>query len=67
MSKFIYLKNIHGNDSLINIDEIQYVEDGINEKYNIIWLKDGTNIKIDISVKDLCNLIINGDVIGGNK
>jgi len=67
MSKFIYLKNIHGNDILINIDEIQYVEDGIKEKYNIIWLKDGINIKTNISVKHLYNLIINGNITGGNK
>lgn len=59
MSKFIYLKTIHDNDILINIDEIVSIEDGIKEKYNIIWIKNGTNIKTNISVKNLYNLIIN--------
>jgi len=57
MIKFIHLLSIHGNEVLINIEDIVSVEGGISVDYTFINLRNGSDIRTEMSVFNIKELI----------
>ena len=57
MIKFIHIVSIHGNEVLINIEDIVSVEGGISVNYTFINLRNGSDIRTETSVFNIKELI----------
>lgn len=67
MNQYIYIVSIHGNEVLINIEDIVSVEGGISVDYTFINLRNGSDIRTDLSVSGIFELIKKSKIQGGNN
>lgn len=67
MNQYIYILSIHGNEVLINIQDIMSVEGGISVDYSFINLRNGNDIRTELSVSDIFELIKQSQTQEANK